>query len=194
MTIQLIGKKSGVKPEVETNTLAMRTVFRARDFQMRGAYAAAVSGSGANATNVDFFNGAQGSGPFAILKRLTFSAGVAASAAANIVTVTATFRRATANTGPGLSSKLRMSFPEPYCSLLTASAIGTADARAIWNVTASIPAVAGSKTVAPFDVLDLLPDRYLLVEPGHAVAITVSFVTNVTMSLSAMWEEHDLLN
>ncbi len=187
MTIQVIGKKSGVKAEVETNSLAARGILRP-NYQLRGAYCAGNSSSAASA--IGFGNGAAAAGPLCIVKKFIVSAGVAASGSANIVTFTILFRRGSSQ-GAGGTTKLRTSFPDPVGALSPGQS-GTADAQAIWKVTTSIPAVAGSKVFGPFDLLDLLPDRYLLVEPLHQFIVTASFTTAVTWSSAVYWEEYDL--
>jgi len=193
MTIKVIGKKSGADAEVETNTLALRAVFRPRDMQMRGAYQAGLSvsaASGFGLTNTSLY----GSGPYCLVKKLIFSAGVVASAAANIETITLTYRRNIVTTGSytPLLNKLRSTFPDPVMTI-NSSFGGTADPKNIWSSTLSIPAVAGSRVHAPLDLLDFTPDRFLIIEPGHQVANGVTLTTNVTLSVTVYWEEYDLI-
>ncbi len=194
MTIQVIGKKSGKIAEIETNSLAMRAVFRPRDFQMRGAYQLGFSvsaASGFSLTNTSLY----GSGPYCLIKRLIFSGGVAASAAGNIETVTLGYRRNVVVTGSytPLINKLRSTFPDPVMTVNSVFA-GTADPKSIWASTVSIPAVGGSVVHAPFDILGYTPERFIIIEPGHQLAEGTTFSTNITLSITCYWEEYDLIN
>ncbi len=190
MTIQALGKKSGVFNEVETNTLAHRFVMRPRDFQMRGAYQAA-----ANGTNFCFFNtSSYGNGPYCLIKKWVLSSGVAASAAGNVASINFSEQRNYTTTAVALIAafcKLRSSFPLPVGCVSITTNSGTADAQKLWSSTISIPATAGSKTHPPFDALD---GSYLVVEPGTDIRVTPVFSTNVTFSHTVYWEEYDLIN
>ena len=215
MAIKVVGQNSGAFVEVETNTLAMRSVVRPLDV-IEGFGGAYSSGTGTTAplneaATIKYMYSLMNFGPtITILRKAILSCGIAAQSTSSnsgqfqlfvmrgpndlAIGTSWTFQS-------GVASKLRSRMPDPNSQLLVGGGAGVApylgtiiDPLPIASVNYSYPGISGAPALAPTDLLDglsmpviLYPWQGVILGLIAAAAGTVTLSPNVTFS----WEERD---
>lgn len=200
MTIQIVGQASGKFTEVETNTLAMRSVVRPQDVLADNGSVFALGLAGTT-TNILFLNLDYGQ-QVAIFKKLVVSAGNAGGTVLQ-ATISATIGRLSVIPQAALTagylrnqSRLRGAMRDSCIAFdQTNSAPGSGvvfDSEPIASVSICSTAAGPSGIPYPggFDLLDFLPDKYPLVL-GAGDFLKISGGSTFTLAINAVWEERD---
>lgn len=198
--------------EVEANTRALRTTLRAEDYGSLGIYSLAAS-SGLMAAGLGaaapIFSWRWGDATrFALIKRVTISAGAAGTAfAAGVGTFnlfaarsfTASDTAGTSILPTGNQNKLRTSMGTTLLTDARISATATLtagtrtlDANPIASISVGIPAVAGQKVLDPFALFDQRPGEFPLLfaqNEGLVIQATVPATGTWTFGVKVDWSE-----
>ena len=213
MAIKVVGQNSGAFVEVETNTLAMRSVVRPLDV-IEGFGGAYSSGTGTTAplneaATIKYMYSLMNFGPtITILRKAILSCGIAAQSTSSnsgqfqlfVMRGPNDFAISSWIFQSGVASKLRSMMPDPNSQLLVGPAVGAPyhgtiiDPLPIASVNYSYPGISGAPALAPTDLLDGLSMPVILYQWQGvilgliaAAAGTVTLSPNVTFS----WEERD---
>lgn len=215
MAIKVVGQNSGAFVEVETKTLAMRSVVRPLDV-IEGFGGAYSSGTGTTAplnepATIKYMYSLMNFGPtITILRKAILSCGIAAQSTSSNSGQFQLFVMRGPNDlaigsswtfQSGVASKLRSRMPDPNSQLLVGGGaagvpyLGTIiDPLPIASVNYSYPGISGAPALAPTDLLDglsmpviLYPWQGVILGLIAAAAGTVTLWSNVTFS----WEERD---
>ena len=213
MAIKVVGQNSGAFVEVETNTLAMRSVVRPLDV-IEGFGGAYSSGTGTTAplneaATIKYMYSLMNFGPtITILRKAILSCGIAAQSTSSnsgqfqlfVMRGPNDFAISSWTLQSGVASKLCSRMPDPNSQLLLGPAVGAPyhgtiiDPLPIASVNYSYPGISGAPALAPTDLLDglsmpviLYPWQGVILGLIAAAAGTVTLSPNVTFS----WEERD---
>ena len=210
MAVKIVGN-AGPDVEVETNTLAMRTVIRPDDYGSLGIYSlGAASGTMAAGLGAaaPIYSLRYGSANLALVKKVILSVGDTATAfTAGIFTFQLFVARSfTASDTGGTSilptantAKLRTSMATTGMTDIRISSTATLtagtrtlDGQALASVTSSDPATAGQSPLAPWPIFEARVGEYPLVlaqNEGFEIQATVPATGTWTFSVTTMWEE-----
>ena len=214
MAIKVVGQNSGAFVEVETNTLAMRSVVRPLDV-IEGFGGAYSSGTGTTAplnepATIKYMYSLMNFGPtITILRKAILSCSIAAQSTSSnsgqfqlfVMRGLNDFAISSWAFQSGVASKLCSRMPDPNSQLLVGGGAGGVpylgtiiDPLPIASVNYSYPGISGAPALAPTDLLDglsmpviLYPWQGVILGLIAAAAGTVTLWSNVTFS----WEERD---